>query len=287
MSIKDIVLAIIVTLIWGSYFSISKIALNSFPPFLSGGLRFLILFILTFPFFFKDNPPLKKILFLSFAYTVSSSSLYIAINNTINVTPLILIFQMNVPFAILLGIFFLKDKFSLIKSFGLLLSFVGLVIVTEVSYKLTISLGLLALVIIAAIFFAFYNFITKSISSFCILTILSRISLCIFPQLILISFFKEDWPLVENIQLISIAALFYKAIICSLLANLLWVYLLRKYPLSKIIPFTLLTPVFGCLITTIAFNEVIESNLLLGGMIVMCGLIIVESDKLKKLKLSN
>lgn len=284
MNIKDIALAIIVALIWGSYFSVSKIALSSFPPFLSGGLRFLILFILTFPFFFKDSPPFKNILFLSLAYTASSSALYTAISNTVNVAPLILIYQLNVPIAVLLGVIFLKERFSLIKSLGLLLAFIGLIFVTEVSYNSAISIGALSLVIFAAILFAFYNLIVKDTSSYYILTILSRMSLLIFPQLILLSFFQETWPLVENIQFSSIVALFYKVIICTLLANFSWIYLLSKYPLSKIMPFTLLTPVFGCFITTIAFNELIELRLLLGGAVVMIGLILIESDKWKIIK---
>ena len=93
MKVKDIILAIFVTLIWGSYFSATKLVLISFPPFLSGGLRFLILFILTIPFYFKDRPPFKQILFLSLLYTVSSTALYISINNNINLSPFIIIFK--------------------------------------------------------------------------------------------------------------------------------------------------------------------------------------------------
>ena len=283
MKVKDIILAIFVTLIWGSYFSATKLVLISFPPFLSGGLRFLILFILTIPFYFKDRPPFKHILFLSLLYTVGSTALYISINNSIKLSPLILIFQLNVPIAVLLGIIFLKERFSLIKSIGLLLSFIGLVFILQVSYNDFISIESLCLVLFSAICFAFYNLTIKEISSFYTLTIISRMSLFIFPQLLLLSFFQETWPLVEDVQLISIVGLFYKSIICTLLANLCWIYLLRKYPLSIMMPFTLLIPVFGCIISTIVFNEILEKGFILGGLVVMIGLIIVESDKWRKI----
>ena len=283
MKVKDIILAIFVSLIWGSYFSATKLVLISFPPFLSGGLRFLILFILTIPFYFKDRPPFKHILFLSLLYTVGSTALYISINNSIKLSPLILIFQLNVPIAVLLGIIFLKERFSLIKSIGLLLSFIGLVFILQVSYNDFISIESLCLVLFSAICFAFYNLTIKEISSFYILTIISRMSLFIFPQLLLLSFFQETWPLVEDVQLISIVGLFYKSIICTLLANLCWIYLLRKYPLSIMMPFTLLIPVFGCIISTIVFNEILEKGFILGGLVVMIGLIIVESDKWRKI----
>ena len=287
MKVKDIILAIFVALIWGSYFTASKIVLTSFPPFLSGGIRFLILFILTIPFYFKDRPPFKHILFLSLLYTVGSTALYISINNSIKLSPLILIFQLNIPIAVFLGIIFLKENFSLVKSIGLLLSLVGLVFIAQVSYNDFISIDSLWLVLFSAICFAFYNLTIKDISSFYILTIIARMSLFIFPQLLLISFFQETWPLIENIQLISIIGLFYKSIICTLLANLCWIYLLSKYPLSIMIPFTLLTPVFGCFISTIVFNEILEKEFILGGFVVIIGLIITEYGKLTKKKINS
>ncbi len=284
MTTRDIFLAIMVITIWGSYFTASKLSLNSFPPFLTGGLRFLTLFIITFPFYFKDKPPLKNIFLLSLTYTGSLSALYIAINKSINLAPIILIYQFNIPITIFLGIIFLRERFSFVGSLGLLIAFTGLILITKTSNDFFLDNNAIYLVFLAAFLFSCYNFIAKSLSASNPLTILSRVSLFIFPQLLLLSFLQENWPLLKEIQLQPSLALLYIVIICSLLANYSWLYLLRKYPLSKLMPFTLLTPVFGCIITSITLSEKIENIHLLGGAIVMLGLFIIEFNRLDNSK---
>lgn len=55
-----------------------------------------------------------------------------------------------------------------------------------------------------------------------------------------------------------------------------WMYLLKTYPMSKVVPFNLLTPVFGCIINTIILNERIGMSTILGGAIIIIALIIIE-----------
>ena len=56
-------------------------------------------------------------------------------------------------------------------------------------------------------------------------------------------------------------------------------YLLNKYPLGKVVPFTLLSPLFGCIISVITLGEKIKNNVLWGGALVMLGLILIELNK--------
>jgi O-acetylserine/cysteine efflux transporter len=279
MKPRDISLAIVVVFIWGSYFTASKITLLSFPPLLAGGLRFFLLFLLTLPFLFQDKPPLKKILCLSGAYVVSGIAVYQAILSNSGIAPIIFIYQLNVPISILLGLVVFKEKIAFKDYIGILLSLIGLSIVTQIFSASGIGIVPVILSVCSALFFSFYMLMAKSLSSFNIFTILSRLSLFACPVFLLFSYYFETWPTLEMVKARSVIALVYKALICGLFANLGWIYLLRKYSLIKLMPFSLLTPIFGCIITAIVFDENIELSTLLGGLMIMIGIAIIEMKK--------
>jgi O-acetylserine/cysteine efflux transporter len=279
MRARDISLAVFVVFIWGSYFTASKITLLSFPPLLTGGLRFLLLFLLTSPFVFQDRPPLKQKLCLSGAYVVSVITIYQAILSNYEIAPIIFIYQLNVPISILLGLVVFKEKIAFKDYIGILLALVGLSIVTQIFSATGIGVVPIIFSVCGALFFSFYMLMAKSLSSFNIFTILSQLSLFAFPVFLLFSYHFETWPTLEMVQASSVIALIYKALICGLFANFSWIYLLRKYSLIKLMPFSLLTPIFGCIITAIVFDENIELSTLLGGLMIMVGIAIIEMKK--------
>lgn len=276
MKLKDIILAIFVAFAWGSYFTISKITLESFPPLLFGGLRFFLTFLFTFPFFFKNKIPILQVMLLSIITFFNLIALNYAINLSSNLAPIILINELAVPFSALLGMYFLKERFTVKDVFGIIIALVGLTLIVEkhsIDNAPTIAV---ILSIVAALLFASYNLLSKNLANYNNLTLLSQISLLISAQFFIASFWQEPWPKIADIQLLSILTLLYSAIICSLISYYIWFYLLNKYPLGKIVPFTLLSPIFGCLMTILTLNECISYETIFGGSLVIVGLIIIE-----------
>ncbi len=276
MSLKDLLLAIYVAFAWGSYFTVSKLVLVSFPPLLFAATRFFLLFLLTLPFFFKAELPIKKIFLLSIATFFSILFINNSIHLSSNLAPIILINEMSAPISSLFGVCFLKERFSPKDIIGIFLAIIGVVIVIQMRSVEDVSLIAVIMALFAAIAFACYNVIAKEISNVKILPLLCYISLFSFPQFLVASFFQETWPTIQELDLKSIYALLYIVIAATLMTHYIWFYLLNKYPMSKIAPFTLLSPLFGCITTAVILHETIKINVLFGGGLIMVGIAMIE-----------
>ena len=276
MRLRDIFLATSVAFAWGSYFAVSKIILSSFPPLLFGALRFFLVFLFTFPFFFKDRIPLKKVACFSLVLFLNLVALNQAISYSSSLAPIILLNELVVPISMFFGAYFFKEKVTSKDILGVIIALIGLAIVVHLKSAEQINLAAVVLGIIATFLFACYNLMVKSLASVNILALFSQYSLLLFLMFLLASFYQEDWPSITQISHESIIALLYSVIVCTLLSYFIWFYLLNKYPLGKIVPFTLLSPVFGCIIVAIFLKEHIEMSTILGGALVILGLTIIE-----------
>lgn len=279
MERKDILLAIFVALTWGSYFTVSKIALASFPPLFLSFLRFFLVFLLTSRFFFKHKIPFNKIFYLSLVMLLNLLLLNYAIHLSSNLAPIILINELAVPLSSLLGVYFLKEVFNIKDALGTFTALIGLAIVIQTRSTGQVELIAIILAIVAASLFSCYNLIAKQLSHHNSFTVLSRTSLLIFPIFLLLSFYQENWSSLKEIELSSLIALLYTVIIITLTSYYIWFYLLNKYNISKIVPFTLLSPLFGCVITSIILDEHIKISVIIGGFLVILGLSIIHLKK--------
>ena len=69
------------------------------------------------------------------------------------------------------------------------------------------------------------------------------------------------------------------------MGNIIWFYLLRKYPLSKVTPFALLIPVFGCIITAIVLDEEFDLTTIFGGVVTLLGVAFIVLGKIDENKI--
>jgi O-acetylserine/cysteine efflux transporter len=260
----------------GGYAVFNKTTLDSFPQLLFGGLRFFIVFLITSPFIFKANIPKLQVIISGIVLFLNLFIFHHAIELSDNLIPLILINELNVPFSILLGALFLKEKILLKDCIGILIAITGVAWIAEncfTDFNLTNST---ILIIIASFLYACYNLLTKKMSHYNILSFLSQLSLvtaiCFFAS----SFLYEDLPRVSEIKLAAIFSILYSSIICTVMGFYIWFYLLSKYPLGKIVPFTLLSPIFGCLMGVLIFNEKLNLNTILSAILIIIGITLIE-----------
>lgn len=279
MTIRDIFFCIFVVFIWGNYFIVEKIALKVFPILLFDALRFLIVFIFTGAYLIKYKIPLKEAVYLAVFNLLNIVLLNYAINLTSSLAPIILIQQLSVPISILLGVMFFKEKFALNIGIGIVVAFVGLIMVVSYHPNELMPFGAAVLAIMNATFFALYNLLAKKLSNYNVLALTSVMGLIGFPILLSLSFFTEDWPEISNITIDSILALLYVSIISTVFCFYLWIKLLNKYPMNKVTPFMLLVPVFGCISTYTMLDEKLTQDIILGGFLIMIGLVMIEWKK--------
>lgn len=181
--------------------------------------------------------------------------------------------------------FILKEKLTVTNIIGLLLSFLGVVIMVlnpNLSLKVSI-IGLISLgfAVLSAVF---YSLIVKKISEkyspFTIVNVSNFIGIFLFLPLFLSFEFKNFLAIKPNFELIS--TLLLLAILCSALAFVLLTIAIREIGVSKTNVFTNTIPVFTAIFAFIILGEIFTLQKLIGMSVVVIGLIISQITKRKK-----
>lgn len=84
----------------------------------------------------------------------------------------------------------------------------------------------------------------------------------------------EPWP--ARVTPIAWAALAFQTVIVTFASYLVWFWLIRHYPATRISAFTLLTPVFGLLAGVVLLGEPVTARLLLALVAVSAGIALVN-----------
>jgi len=284
LSFRDILIAISVPILLGFGFVIAKPAMQHFPPYLLMGLRFTIPALILVWWF-----PMPKGLFLDlFKVSFIGSTLQYGLTynglNIIDASSAVLLVQLEVPFGILIAFFLLKEIPRIKNLIGLVIAFIGVFILTgapnlegkyfgvllTLSGAFTWSLGAVMA-----------KTLSKKIGAFALMT-----WLCVFsgPLLILISTIVNGNPIqyILSANFYSWITVIYLGFIMQPIAYGAWYYVLRRYPVNKIMPVLLLLPVTGLLTAIFLLGEEPSKQVFLGGAIIVFGVGMILFSKPKK-----
>ena len=284
MSFRDILIAISVPILLGFGFVVAKPAMQHFPPYLLMGLRFTIPALILVWWF-----PMPKGLFLDlFKVSFIGSTLQYGLTynglNIIDASSAVLLVQLEVPFGILIAFFLLKEIPKIKNLIGLAIAFIGVFILTgapnlegkyfgvllTLSGAFTWSLGAVMA-----------KPLSKKIGAFALMT-----WLCVFsgPLLILISTIVNGNPIqyILSANFYSWITVIYLGFIMQPIAYGAWYYVLRRYPVNKIMPVLLLLPVTGLLTAIFLLGEEPSKQVFLGGTIIVFGVGMILFSKPQK-----
>ncbi len=80
----------------------------------------------------------------------------------------------------------------------------------------------------------------------------------------------------------ALLALLFQTLFISILSYLLWFWLLRHYLTSRLMLFSLLTPLFGVVFGALLLREPVEPRFALGALLVLAGILVVNSQFLRQ-----
>ena len=285
MSLRDIIFAIAVPLLWGIGFAITKPGMEQFPPMLINGLRWGITGIILIWFFPIPKIYLKKIFLISIVSCTIQYSLTFSGLNIINASSAILFVQCEVPFGVLIAFILLKEKPGLQNIFGLIVAFIGLIVLSGSPDLEGKYLGVV-LVLSGAFTWSLGQVLIKPISEKMNgIALTAWLGIFAGPQLILGSQIIEG-NVINNIfsaNYKSWLIVFYLAILMNCLGYSLWYYVLGRYPVQKVIPVMLLLPVTGVITAIIFLGERPDLKVFIGGLIIIFGVgMILFEKKIKK-----
>jgi rhomboid family GlyGly-CTERM serine protease len=84
----------------------------------------------------------------------------------------------------------------------------------------------------------------------------------------------EHWP--QHVSMLAVASLLFQMVIVVFASYLLWFWLVRHYPATRLAAFTLLTPLFGLLMGVVMLGEPVTARLLLALAGVTLGIALVN-----------
>ena len=286
MKTRDIFIALLVPIVLGFGFVIAKPAMQYFPPYLLMGMRFTIPALILVWWF-----PLPKGLYLDlFKVSLIGSTLQYGLTytglNIIDASSAILLVQLEVPFGIIIAYFLLKEIPTIKNIVGLLIAFIGVFILTGAPNLEGKYIGVL-LTISGAFTWALGAVmakpLSKKIGAFALMT-----WLCVFsgPMLLLVSLIFDGNPMkyILYANLNSWLTVIFLGFFMQPVGYAAWYYVLRRYPVNKVMPVLLILPVTGLLTSIFLLGEDPPKQVFLGGLVIISGVAMILFTRSNKQK---
>lgn len=282
MPLRFVLLALIVSFCWGANFTAVKVGLEHFPPYYMLALRFALVALILLPLYYARNP--KRSIRLAFAFKISFilgtahfALVFGAMYMGIDIPTAVITVQLGVPFSCVLSAVWFNDKLGAWRSFGLMIAFLGIVMIAGTP-NVVANFIPFCMVVAGALCWALSNVMIKKEGAVNILEMLGWMSLMATPQLMVLSLLFEgvnQVPLLMTITWEAVLSIGFSAIFSTVLAYGLWYYLLTECEVSRITPFNLLVPVFAIALGQVLYPVELTPQILIGGLITIGGVAII------------
>ncbi|BDQ02690.1 EamA family transporter [Ignavibacterium sp.] len=297
---KIIFTYLLLCFIWGSTWLAIRISLESFTPFLSGGLRFIIASIAIFIVMRlrgitlqKDKLSVKLYLQMGFLSFVIPFGLVYWAEQFVPSGLASVLFGVY-PFFVAIFSYFMipNEKIGIGKTIGMILGFAGIVVIFSDSFSFTISdylLGMFA-VMLSGIMQAYIAVTLKKYGKH-----LNPLSMNFIPMLIagiagtLIGLLAEDMSRV-SLHEAGIFAVLYLALFGSVVTFTAFYWLMKRINVVILSLIAFITPIVALILGWIFYNEVLTTQHLIGSSMVLIGLLIanlygIAFQKAKEIKI--
>ena len=314
-----ILLAVIVTLIWGINFTFIAWSLESFPPLMLSAMRF---FFTAIPLvFFLQAPKFNRTLFVYAVgtFVMQYAFVFTAMHLGASAGLTALLLQLQIFITVLLAYFMLGESVNRMQIIGMVIGVLGL---TVIAANLGGDMPLLGFIciLIAATGWSFGNIASKQLSTAAkpiptatlaqelssqnapvstpvstsapapsvapLSVALSALSLVVWGGLIAcviltvasLIFETDAWQVATftEASMKSWLSLGFIVYISTLVGFGLWAFLLSENTASKVMPFALLVPVFGMIMSVIFTGEVVTWWKMLAMGLILSGLLLAN-----------
>ena len=288
MTRRQILLALLPPLFFGTGFTIAKPAVAHFPPL------FLILIcygsiaiLLGLTQREKLKTPWPSIILISaFAVTIQGALLFWGLRSPeMPATAANLILQIQIPFAVLLDWLIMKERPDGRKIAGTAIAVIGVALVIGLPESPP-GLWPSALIIVSTVFWATGQVLVRKLGKDNGVGVLKGNAIGSVPQLALATllFERGQWQSVVTATWLEWAMLAFVAVVGFYLAYMAWFTLLKQCRLDEASPFLLLMPVVGIVTAALVLGESVTAAQLTGGAVILLGLVIVSGLWMPRLK---
>lgn len=291
MPLYAVAAALFVALCWGGNFSASKFSMESFPPFMTVGLRFVIVCALLAPFALikKPYPKFKDMLFLAMTLIVLHfAMIFLAMNMGLSITSVIVATQLGVPFSCVVSSVLFNDHLGPWRAFGLLVAFLG-VLMVALTPNASEHWQAFMLATFGAFAWSSANIYMKRMKPTKVVALLfwpGLISLPILGAMTLL-FEHDHLQKLQDATWVSWGGILYSTVFSSLIGYGLWNWLIGKYPLSQVVPYSLCVPIAGIAGGVLIFGDAFTLQVQIGAALTIAGVGIIAMRRPKLAELGK
>jgi O-acetylserine/cysteine efflux transporter len=279
-----------VVVVWGVNFVVVKVGVNEIPSTALVALRYSLAGLLLLPFIKWPGWNIAKWCVLQGIFLgVLHHGMFFYTLTLMPAGLFAIIINFNVVLVTLMGIYIFKEKVGIRTWLGILIGILGIIILIGFPSEGTSLQGFIA-ALLATFFVSFTYVIMKKIGNIHAPTYMALLSLPISPILIGISLFVDGTAWIEQSQNINMpllgSVMFYQVVLISL-THMIWQNLMVKEPMSKIVPLTLLIPIFAIVAGFILLGETLTLYSVVGGLLTILGVAIIMFRQIKKKKVAD
>lgn len=264
-------------MIWGCNFIFIKLGLREMSPFMLCAVRF---FLASVPAIFFIRPPAVPFRLVAayglITFALQFALLFMGMREGVAPGLASLLLQVQIFFSVIFAVVFLGEKPSLWQVVGALIACAGIAVVALHIHSGVVTWYGFALVLAASAAWGLGNLVSKKLGKVNMMALVVWGSFVACPPLLLMAWlFDPPGSMANSLYHLSstgILSVAYIVYASTWFSYGVWNWLLSRYPVATVVPFTLLVPVFGMLSSALVFGEGFESWKMLAAALVIFGL---------------
>jgi len=277
MSPIQILMAVSVPVLWGLGFTFSKAALDEFPPLMLMGMRFCLTALILIWFVPRPKGEYFRVFQIALLGSAIQYGLTFSGLKYLDASTAVLVVQTEVPFGVIAAWLAYRERVGWVRWCGIIACFLGVAFISG-SPQLSGQWFPVCLVIGGAFTWAIAQVMVKSLKTTEGFALIAWLALFAGPIMLVASLFLENgqYRALREATWVGWGTIGYLAVFMTAIGYGIFYKLLARFPVSTVMPYLLLLPVVGVAGSITILGEKLTMSVLVGGLIVICGVAVIE-----------
>jgi O-acetylserine/cysteine efflux transporter len=274
MKPADFGLLFLVCLVWALNLVITRwtVSTADVPPVFFAGVRLGLVGLVLAPFLFPAPKQIGLMFLIAMGMgAVQFGLLFLGLANA-SASAAAVIGQLGVPITTIFSVIFLGEQIGWRRGLGIVMSFLGVMIIAIDPEKFSLTLGMIFLVL-AAVSSSAASILMKRIEPMPAMKLQAWVGTLSVIPLMAMSFAVETGQakaVMSGDVLIYLSTAF-AVLAVSIFGHGTFYRMIKKYDVTLISPLTLMTPIWGVVLGILLLNEPLTLKLMIGAVVALAG----------------
>jgi O-acetylserine/cysteine efflux transporter len=282
MSIRDFGLFTLVCLLWAANTVVSKIIIADYgvPPLFYGAIRFALVALCVLPFLRPAPRPLWRLIVIGLCMGGGAFAMAFIGLKTASPSAAAIVGQLGLPVTTLLSVLVLGERVHWRRGLGIVLAFLGVLLVMWRPGDMQASAGLLWCAA-GAVAGSIGAVMMKQMEGVRPLRFQAWVGITSFvPLAILAACLEPEGPRIAlDAGWVFVAAVIFSAVVVSVFGHTIYYMMIQRYEANLVAPLTLMTPLFTMGLGVLFTGDIIDLQMTVGSIVTLAGVLIIALRK--------